>query len=60
MICHYWYFTHRFKFRESGCNGCHDLLMITLDINDTAIITVKGDYYVCMIYDVSYLLQFII
>ena len=33
-ICHYWYFKHGFKFQKSFYNGCHDLLMLSLDISD--------------------------
>ena len=33
-ICHYWYFKHGFKFQKSFYNGCHDLLMLSLDIRD--------------------------
>ena len=33
-IFHYWYFKDSFKFLNSVCNGCHDLLMLSLDISD--------------------------
>ena len=23
MICHYWFFNHRFKLQDSVYNGCH-------------------------------------
>ena len=43
MICHYFFFNHgRFKFQDSLCNGCHDLTMLTIDISNIAIITVKN------------------
>ena len=32
IVCHYWYFNHKFKFQKSVCNGCHDLLMISPNI----------------------------
>ena len=40
MICHYWFFNHRFKFQDSVCNACHDLTMFCLNISDITIITV--------------------
>ena len=32
MICHYWFFNHRFKFQDHVCNDCHDLTMLCLNI----------------------------
>ena len=32
-ICHYWYFLDmEFKFQPDVCNGCHDVLMICLNL----------------------------
>ena len=59
-VYHYWYFKHlsilsilRFKFQKSFCNHCHYLLMLSLNISDTTIITVKGIDYNCIISDNS-------
>ena len=41
MICHYCFFNHGFKFQDSICNGCHGLIILSVNINDIAIITVK-------------------
>ena len=50
MICHYFFFNHgRFKFQDSLCNGCHDLTMLTINISNIAIISVKKRYYRCII-----------
>ena len=53
IICDYQFFNHGFKFRDSICNGCHDLTMLCLSINDTVIITVKDVDYHFFIYDIS-------
>ena len=45
IICGYWFSNHGFKFRNSACNGCHDLTMFTLNICDNAIFRVKGVDY---------------
>ena len=45
MICHYCFFNHVFEFQDSVCNGCHDLIMLCLNISDIAIITVKNFDY---------------
>ena len=37
------FFNHGFRFRDSICNGCHDLTMFCLNINDIAIMTVGVD-----------------
>ena len=53
MICHYWFFNHGFKFHESVCNGCHDLTMLSVNISDIAIITVKNVNHRCIIHNIS-------
>ena len=38
-ICHYWFFlNYTFKFEPNVCNRCHDLLMISLNLSDIAIL----------------------
>ena len=33
-ICHYWHFLNKgFKFQPNVCNGCHDLLMMSLRLS---------------------------
>ena len=44
MISHYWCFIHGFKFQDSVCNGCYDLTMVSVNMSDIAIITVKNFY----------------
>ena len=44
---------HRFKFQDSVCNGCHDLMMLCLNINNIAIITLKSVDYCHVIHDIS-------
>ena len=53
MICHYCFFNHGFKFQDSVCNGCHDLTMLSVNINDIAIITVKNVDYRCIIHNIN-------
>ena len=53
MICHYWFFNHGFKLQDSVCNGCHDLAMLSVNISDIAIITVKNLHYRCIIHNIS-------
>ena len=48
MICHYLFFNRGFNFQDSVCNGCHDLMMLSLNISDIAIIAVKGVDYHCI------------
>ena len=45
-ICHYWYFLHKsFKYEPYFCNGCHDLMQKAVNVNDVAIVFVKGSDY---------------
>ena len=40
------FFNNGFKYQDSLCNGCHDLIMLCLSINNIAIITSKGVHYI--------------
>ena len=53
MICHYWFFNHGFKCQDSVYNGCHDLRMLSVNISDIAIITIKNTEHGCIIRNIS-------
>ena len=43
-ICHYWYFfNYSFKFQPNICNGCHDLLMMSMDLSDIISLISKNE-----------------
>ena len=45
-IFHYWYFSnYSFKFESNVCNRCHDLLMMSMNLSDIAILNIKGFHY---------------
>ena len=49
-ICHYCYFlNYSFKFQPNVCNRYHNLLMMSMNLNDIAILNVKGFDYRCVI-----------
>ena len=49
-ICHYWYFlNYSFKFQPNVCNRCHDLLMMSMNLSDIAILNIKGSNDRCII-----------
>ena len=50
-ICHYWYFlNYSFKVQQNVYNRCHDLLMMSMNLDDIAILNIKGsDYHHCII-----------
>ena len=52
-VCHCWFFNHGFKIQDSVCDSCHDLTMLFLNIHGTAIITVKGENYRCIIHVIT-------
>ena len=52
-IYHYWFFDHGFKFQDYVCNGCHDLAMLSFNISDINIMTVKNVDYRCIIHNIS-------
>ena len=42
-ICRYWYFLNkRIKFQPNACNGCHDLLIMSLNLTDNAILNINS------------------
>ena len=51
LICHNWLFNYGFKFQDYVCNGCDDLSILSLNINDIAISTVKNVDYGCIIHN---------
>ena len=53
MICHYWFLNHAIKFQHSICNDCRMLTLLSVNISDTAIITLKDVDYSCIINDIS-------
>ena len=52
MICHC-FLNHGFEFQDSVCNGCHDLTMLSVNISDIAVITIKNVDYRCTIHNIS-------
>ena len=49
-ICYYWYFlNYSFKFQLNVCNRCDDLLMMSMNLSDIAILNIKGSDYRCII-----------
>ena len=53
-ICHYRYFLNKeFKFQPNSCNGFHDLLMMSMNLSDIAILNIKGSGHCCVISTIS-------
>ena len=49
-ICYYWYFSNkRFCFQTYVCNRCHDLVMMSMNLCDIAILNIKTASYFCII-----------
>ena len=53
MTCHYSFFNHEFKLQNYVCNGSHDLTMLSVNISDIVIITVKNVDFRCIIHNIS-------
>ena len=42
-VCHYWYFFNKgFTFQLKCCNKCHDLLLMSINLSNTAILNFNG------------------
>ena len=49
-ICHYCYFFNcSFLFQPNVCNRCHNLLMMSMNLSDIAILNINGSGYCCII-----------
>ena len=54
IICHYWYFLDKgFKFHLDVCNGCHHVLMISMNFSNIVIPIIRGVDYRCIINGIS-------
>ena len=52
--CHNWYFLHKgFRFQPNVCNGCHDLLMMSIIFSDINNLDIEGFNYHCIISGIS-------
>ena len=53
-LCHYWFFKDiGFKFEEHVCNKYHELLTIAHSLKDTAILSVKGATFRCILMGIN-------
>ena len=53
-ICHYFYFLDKgFKCHSDVCNGCHDVLMISKNFSNIAILNINLADYCCIIRRIS-------
>ena len=53
-VFHYWYFLDKgFTFQPYVCNGCHDILMMSMNLSDIANLNINGVDYCCIITEVS-------
>ena len=53
-ICHYWYCLNKgFKFQPYVCNRCHNLLMMSVNLSNIAILKMKNAVYHCVITGIS-------
>ena len=45
------FLNYSFKFQPNVCNRCHDLLMMSINLSDIAVLNVKGSNYYCLLAD---------
>ena len=54
MLCHYWYFkVAGYKFQPYLCNGCHAVSMMAYELENIAILNVKGVDFRCILWSIS-------
>ena len=50
IICHYWYILDKgFRFQPTVCNSCHNISMLSFDINNFGVLNIHGVNYHCII-----------
>ena len=53
-VCHFWDFKDKkFKFELHVCKGYHDVLMVSINLSDIAILSIKGVDYSWIIERIS-------
>ena len=53
-VCHCWYFFHKvFKFQPDVCKECHDVLLMSLNLDGIAILNIYCADYHCTIRRIS-------
>ena len=46
MLCHYWYFLGTgYEYEPKVCNGCEDVSMMAVKLENIAILNIKGVAY---------------
>ena len=50
--CHYCYFLDK-GFPQDVCNGCHDVLIMSINLSDIAILNIQAADYRCIINGIS-------
>ena len=54
IVCNYWYFSHKgLRFLPAVSGGCHDVLKISIDTNNIAILNIHSVGYCCIIDGIS-------
>ena len=53
-LCHYWFFKDvGFKLEEHVSNGCHDLLTMAYGLENITILSAKGAFFRCILWEIS-------
>ena len=54
IICHCWYFLDKwFGFQSGVCNGCQNVLMMSMNLNDITTLNIHDVHFCCIINRIS-------
>ena len=54
FVCKFWFFVNKnFNYKDCACNGCHNLLMIALSLDNIAVLNVSNVLYRCILMGIS-------
>ena len=49
-ICHYWHFLNKgFRFQLNVCNGCYDLVMMSINLSNIVVLNIESADYCCIV-----------
>ena len=54
MICHYWYFKDiSYELEPFVCNKCHDISIMAYELENIAVLNLKGVDYRCALWNIT-------
>ena len=54
FVCKFWFFVNKnFNYEDYACNGCHNLLMMAILLDNISFLNVGNVFYRCILMGIS-------